>query len=323
MISKLSRAKGAMAGLAIGDALGRPVEGLSPAQIRSKYGGVEDFLSQNPGGSDDTEYAILTGRALVKFGKSITSEEFASYWVEKVCNQTEDFLGAGFSEMAAISNLKAGLKPPHSGRHIHAWSDGLAMRVAPIGIVANGDMELAKRLAIADGQVSHSGEGIHSGVVVATAISQAMVGDSIKDLIIASKKSIPENSWTFRAITKALSVIEGQRDKDALSLTDHLLENVATHHYFYADIAPEAVSLAIASVVYGDGDFVSTVRFAVNCGRDADTIAAMAGAIVGAYVGFDAIPEHWRSAVTEVKGSCLAFTKGMSPIGLAEELIQL
>lgn len=312
-----------MAGLAIGDALGRPVEGLSPEQIRIKFGGVEDFLSQNPGGSDDTEYAILTGRAMVKFGRSITSEEFASYWVENVCNQTEDFLGAGFSEMAAISNLKAGLIPPQSGRHIHSWSDGLAMRVAPIGIVANGDAELAKRLAIADGQVSHSGEGIHSGVVIATAISQAMAGESIGELILASKKSVPESCWTSRAINRALTVIELQRGGDALSLTDALLESVATHHYFYADIAPEAVSLAIAAVVYGDGDFVSTVRFAVNCGRDADTIAAMAGAIAGAYVGFEAIPEHWRNAVTEVKGSCLAFTKGMSPIDLAEELIHL
>ena len=312
-----------MAGLAIGDALGRPVEGLSPAQIRSQYGGVEDFLSQNPGGSDDTEYAILTGRALIKYGKAITTDEFASYWLENVCNQTEDFLGAGFSEMAAIANLKAGLLPPDSGRHFHAWSDGLAMRVAPIGIVASGDIELTKRLAIADGQVSHSGEGIHSGVVIASAISRAMAGDSIKDLIDASKRSIPEDCWTSRTLRAALSIMDSQREEDSLSITDSLLERVATKHYFYADLAPEAISLAISAVAYGAGDFVSTVRFAVNCGRDADTIAAMAGAIAGAYVGFEAIPEHWRSAVTEVKGSCLAFTRGMSPISLAEELITL
>jgi len=323
LISKISRAKGAMAGLAIGDALGRPVEGLSPAQIRAQYGGVEDFLSQNPGGSDDTEYAILTGRALVRYGKTITSQEFASYWIEKVCNQTEDFLGAGFSEMAAISNLKAGLLPPQSGKHIHSWSDGLAMRVAPVGIVANGDIQLAKRIAVADGQVSHSGEGIHGGVVIATAITRAMEGDSIEDLIDSARNSVTRDSWTSRAINRALSVISKQSIDDPLKITDSLLEQVATNHYFYADIAPEAVSLAISAVAYGEGDFVSTVRFAVNCGRDADTIAAMAGAIAGAFIGFEAIPEHWRSAVTEVRGSCLAFTRGMSPISIAEELVQL
>ncbi len=145
MISELSRAQGAMAGLAIGDALGRPVEGMSAEQIREKYGSVRDFVNLTPGGSDDTEYALLTGSALLKYGKSITSSQFADYWIEKVCNQKSAFAGAGFSEMNAIYNLRKGLRPPFSGQHNHAWSDGLAMRVAPIGVISKGDLELARK----------------------------------------------------------------------------------------------------------------------------------------------------------------------------------
>jgi len=96
MTSTLLRAQGAMAGLAVGDALGRPVEGMSAEQIRNTYGSVSDFVNMTPGGSDDTEYALLTGSALLKYGKSITAENFADFWLEKVCSQTAAFAGAGF-----------------------------------------------------------------------------------------------------------------------------------------------------------------------------------------------------------------------------------
>jgi ADP-ribosylglycohydrolase len=320
---KLSRARGCMAGLAIGDALGRPVEGMSSQEIREKYGDVENFLSQTPGGSDDTEYAILTAIALLKNGRTVTADQIADLWREKVCYQSENFLGAGFSEMAAIANLKAGLVPPQSGIHMHSWSDGLAMRVAPIGIVGAGDFELTKKIAIADGQVSHAGEGIHSGVAVAVAISAAMNGATAQESFLAAKKSIPEDSWSYRSIKKVEQILLANKTDDIHELTDELVSAVATHEYHYADLAPEAASLALAAVHYGDGDFIKTVRFAVNMGRDADTIAAMAGAVAGAMVGYEAIPEHWRNSVQTVQGTCLAFTKGLNPVALAEELVLL
>lgn len=321
--NKLNRARGCMAGLAIGDALGRPVEGMSSQQIRDKYGDVENFLSHTPGGSDDTEYAILTAIALLKHGKQVTAEQIADLWLERVCYQAENFLGAGFSEMAAISNLKSGLKPPQSGMHMHSWSDGLAMRVAPIGIVGAGNTELTRQITIADGQVSHSGEGIHSGVAVAVAISAAMDGLNSKQVFSLAKDSIPSDSWSFRSIEKVEEILNKSASDDIHALTDKLVTAVATHEYHYADLAPEAASLALAAVLYGEGDFIKTVRFAVNMGRDADTIAAMAGAVTGAMVGYEAIPEHWRDSVQTVQGTCLAFTKGLNPVALADELILL
>lgn len=321
--NKLNRARGCMAGLAIGDALGRPVEGMSSQQIREKYGDVDDFLSQTPGGSDDTEYAILTAIALLKYGKGVTANQIADLWLEKVCYQSENFLGAGFSEMAAIANLKLGLKPPQSGIHMHSWSDGLAMRVAPIGIVGAGDFELTKRITIADGEVSHAGEGIHSGVAVAVAISAAMNGADAREAFALAKQSIPSDSWSFRSIEKVETILKQNLNDDIHTLTDKIVSSVATHEYHYADLAPEAASLALGAALYGNGEFVKTVRFAVNMGRDADTIAAMAGAVVGAMVGYESIPEHWRNSVQTVQGTCLAFTKGLNPVALADELVIL
>lgn len=321
--TKISRAKGAMAGLAVGDALGRPVEGLSAEEIRKNYGSINDFLSKTPGGSDDTEYAILTGLAIKKYGTAITAQDFAHEWLENVCYQSEEFLGAGFSESSAIANLKSGLLPPQSGIHIHSWSDGLAMRVAPIGIVGNGDIELTKRITIADGQVSHAGEGIHSGVAIAVAISAAMAGKNNRESFDLAQGSIPKDSWTYRNIDDVKKIVLENENEEVHVIADKLLAKIATHDYSFADLAPEAAALALSALLYGKGDFIRTLLFAVNLGRDADTIAAMAGAMAGTIVGYEAIPDHWKASVNEVQGSCLAFTKGMNPVQLGEELASL
>ena len=221
-ISKNSRAKGTMAGLAIGDALGRPVEGLSAEEIRKNYGSIHDFLNKTPGGSDDTEYAILTGLALKKYGKLITTQDFAREWLENVCSQEEEFLGAGFSESSAIANLKAGLLPPQSGVHIHSWSDGLAMRVAPIGILCSGDLEQARRIAIADGQVSHSGEGIYCGVAVAVAISAAMSGKNYRESFEAASNSVPRDSWIARNIQEVRDIVLSNETEEVHTIADKL-----------------------------------------------------------------------------------------------------
>lgn len=312
-----------MAGLAIGDALGRPVEGLSAEEIRKNYGSISDFVNKTPGGSDDTEYAILTGLALKKYGRTISPKDFASEWLENVCSQSEEFLGAGFSESSAIANLRSGLLPPQSGMHIHSWSDGLAMRVAPIGILCAGDVEKSRRIAIADGQVSHAGEGIHSGVAIAVAISVAMDGKDYREAFEAARNSVPVNSWIYRNIQEVSAILDSSKDEEVHTIADKLLERIATHDYSFADLAPEAAAFALAALLYGQGNFVQTLLFAVNLGRDADTIAAMAGAMAGAIVGYEEIPDHWKASVNEVKGTCLAFTRGMNPVLLGEELASL
>ncbi|NDE71694.1 MAG: ADP-ribosylglycohydrolase family protein [Actinobacteria bacterium] len=284
MTSLLSRAQGAMAGLAIGDALGRPVEGMSAEDIRAKYGSVKDFLNLTPGGSDDTEYALLTASALLKYGKSITADQFAQYWVDRVCSQTGAFAGAGFSEM---------------------------------------NLELAKKLTIADGEVSHAGEGIHSGVVIAVAIAAAMDGATNTESFDRALESIPQDSWTYRLLAAAKEIVTKNRTKQVHEIADLLLERIAITEYFYADIAPEAVALAMAAVLYGDGEYAKTLLFAVNLGRDADTIAAMAGAVAGAISGYEAIPDNWKQAVTTVGGTCLEFAKGLNPYEIASDLLEV
>lgn len=316
-----NRARGAIAGLSVGDALGRPVEGLLPHEIQEKWGRVEGYVSDDPLGSDDTEYALLTAMALLEYPKNFNANNIAQLWVDKVCSQVGGFGGGGFSEMLAIRNLSRGYKPPRSGQHSHAWSDGLAMRVAPIGVAAAGDPELAAKLAWEDGIVSHSEEGIYAGQAVAAAVASAMAGNAI-DRIFADALSVVEpDSWTARLMIRADELVSSSNNWSELAIRAG--KELTCLEYYWADLAPEAVSLTFVAFLGGGGNFSESVLNAVNLGRDADTIAAMTGGIVGAMTGIEGIPEEWLPAVTEAPGICLEATKGMNPLLVADQLAEL
>lgn len=315
------RARGVMAGLAIGDAIGRPVEGLSAEEIQQQYGRVTGYLVWPPAGSDDTEYALLTAKTVLRAGLDATRDDFAQGWIDDILPQADDFKGGGFSEMAAIDNLRHGIRPPLSGSHIHSWSDGLAMRVAPLGIVAAGDTNAAARLAGEDGAVSHSGEGIHAGVAIAVAVAAAMAGADAQSAFSAALVAVPEDSWTGRNLHTARDLVQRESDQDRLAIA--LNESLAVTDYYWADLAPEAVALALAAVLAGGGAFEASTLFAVNLGRDADTIAAMAGCVAGAISGVHGIPAEWVEALQPVEGSCIRAMAGIHPLDVADRLAAL
>ncbi len=310
-----------MIGLAVGDALGQPTEGKTPLEIKKNWGRITDFLSDDSTGSDDTEYALFNAKLLLEHGASLDSQKIAAAWRDNFASQTGGFKGAGFSEMMAIANLRAGLPPPFSGQHLHSWSDGLAMRVAPYGVVAAGDPMRAATLAEMDGVVSHAGEGVLSGKAVAAAVAVAMTGAGIGEIINAALEAIPHDSWTSRAITKGIDI--GKNASDVWQALEPLHEAIACSYYHWTDLGPEAVGLAFGILAAARGDFSNAVLGGVNIGRDTDTIAAIAGAISGAQNGIDAIPAMWRARIDIAKGICIKTVAGMKIQEVADKLAAL
>jgi ADP-ribosylglycohydrolase len=66
------RVYGAFIGQAVGDALGAPTEGMTRDEIVAKFGWVSGFVRDDPAGTDDTEYAVLTAVALLEYGHEMT-----------------------------------------------------------------------------------------------------------------------------------------------------------------------------------------------------------------------------------------------------------
>ncbi|MEW2247326.1 ADP-ribosylglycohydrolase family protein [Streptomyces sp. NPDC006975] len=313
MASIRERARGALLGLAVGDALGAPAENLTPSQIRARWGRITGFVAAEPAGTDDTEYTIFSGLLLARHGSALTPAHVEAAWHEWIADRAEGpFRGAGFSERGTLENLRRGLAAPISAQHRHAWSDGLAMRAAVCGVHAAGRPAEAARLAAIDGSVSHDGEGIYGGQAVAAGVAAAMGGAAPEAVIAAALTVVPDDSWTARSLRRAVTA--AHRGERAVRTA------VVIGGYPWTDLAPEAVALAFGAYAAADGDFRDAVLTAVNMGRDADTTAAVAGALAGATQGVAAIPPDWASAIGPVRGRCLPAMKGRHVLEIADLL---
>ncbi|WP_369388628.1 ADP-ribosylglycohydrolase family protein [Streptomyces sp. CG1] len=308
------RARGALLGLAVGDALGAPAENLRPSEIRARWGRITVYVKDRPSGTDDTEYAIFSGLLLARHGSALTPAHVEAAWHEWIADRAEGpFRGAGFSERGTLENLRRGLAAPISAQHRHAWSDGLAIRAAPFGVFAAGLPAEAARLVAIDGSISHEGEGIYGGQAVAAGVAAAMTGAPVPVVIAAALAVVPDDSWTARSLRRAVAV--AHRGERAVRSA------VVIGGYPWTDLAPEAVALAFGAYAAADGDFAAAVLTAVNMGRDADTTAALTGALSGATQGISAIPPAWASAIGPARGRCLPSMAGHHVLDVAELLV--
>ncbi|MFD7990904.1 ADP-ribosylglycohydrolase family protein [Streptomyces mexicanus] len=313
-IPSRDRARGALLGLAVGDALGAPAENLRPSQIRARWGRITGYVTDHPAGTDDTEYALFSALLLVRHGSALTCAHVEAAWHEHLTGRADGSLsGAGFSERGTVENLRRGLAVPACAQHRHAWSDGLAMRAAPHGVFAAGRPAEAARLAAIDGSVSHEGEGIHGGRAVAAGVAAAMAGAPPAAVVAAALAAVPEDSWTARSLRRATAAARhGERAvRSAVVVTG----------YPWPDLAPEAVALAFGAYACAEGDVRRAVLTAVNMGRDADTTAAVAGALAGATRGAGAVPKEWAAAIGPARGACLPSMAGRHVLHAADMLV--
>lgn len=315
------RARGCLLGLAAGDALGRPAENLTPQAIAARWGvlrELEPLPDGRPAGTDDTEYSVFVSLLLERHGAALTPADVYAAWRADVAGVSGPLRGAGFSELGTVQAIRRGLVPPATGQHHHGWSDGLAMRAAPYGVFAAGDPAEAARLSEVDGTVAHSGEGILGGRAVAAGVAAAMTGARPTSVVESALSVVPADSWTARALRRAIAAVAtdpGDR------LADVLYDAVVPRHYPWADLAPEAVALAYAAYLVADGDVEGSVVTAANLGRDADTTAAIAGALAGAGAGESAVPARWAEAIGPLRGSCLPSVAGLDVRDVADRLV--
>ena len=263
------RARGALAGLAVGDALGAPVEFESPSRIA----GRRAELREMPGGggfgwapgefTDDTQMALVLARHLDKHHGTIDQDSLASEfaaWAREAADvgtQTRQVLnrvqrdGDWRSAIAALRTDAAG--------------NGSLMRVAPVSLPAPS-ADAAATLARLQSEVTHPNETCQDACAV---FSRTLW------IAIDSGTLPPLNQVANWATTPSV------RDAVRAAL----------------DTAPPTMSGWVISTltgalwaVNGGDQFEEAVWRAVELGEDADTVGAVAGALAGAIWGFSGIP---------------------------------
>ena len=322
MDPRFSRAYGALAGLALGDALGMPTQEMSPEQIRSVYGRITGLVDGDasqpyapgmPAGSvtDDTEQALLVASLLVR-GRGTSSGrvaldagEFAHAlldWEDSMIERGSlDLLGP--STKAALERVRAGEDPLSVGGA--GTTNGAAMRVTPIGIaVSTADPEAFADAVWSSCQVTHATrQGFQSAALVAAAVSMGIDWDtpSASDITALLWKaltyvdSLPERgAWTpdpdvVAATRRAMHLVANP----ASSSLECLVEQVGT-----SVASAQAIPMAFALLARDPSP--RALLDAANIGGDTDTIGAIAGAILGGALGEQVLPADSLSMIEEV-----------------------
>lgn len=332
MDPRLSRAYGALAGLALGDALGMPTQAMSPQQIRSVYGTITGLVDGDasqpyapgmPAGSvtDDTEQALLIASLLIRgWGSSsgrvaLNAIEFAHAllaWEDSMIERGSlDLLGP--STKAALERVRAGEDPLTVGGE--GTTNGAAMRVTPIGIaVSTEDPEAFAEAVWSSCRVTHATrQGFQSATLVAAAVSMGIDAARSPSLDLRSLlrkaltyvESLPERgAWTpdpdvIAATRRAMQLAVNPASSSLECLVEQVGTSVASAH---------AIPMAFALLTRDPSP--KALLDAANIGGDTDTIGAIAGAILGAALGIEVLPADSLSMIEEVSHLGLSSVAG-------------
>lgn len=321
MDPRLSRAYGALAGLALGDALGMPTQAMSPQQIRTVYGRVTGLVDADasqpyaPGmaaGSvtDDTEQALLIASLLVAGRGSSThvaldAHEFAHALLEWEDSMIErgslDLLGP--STKAALERVRGGEDPLAVGGE--GTTNGAAMRVTPIGIaVSTADPEAFADAVWSSCRVTHATrQGFQSAALVAAAVSLGIdsarsTAPDLRALLwkaVTFVDSLPaRGAWTpdpgvIAATRRAMQLSINPASSSLECLAQQVGTSVASAH-----------SIPMAFALLAREPSPQALLGAANIGGDTDTIGAIAGAILGAALGVEVLDGCDLARVEEV-----------------------
>nr|WP_112133893.1 ADP-ribosylglycohydrolase family protein [Glycomyces dulcitolivorans] len=313
------RALGAFAGLALGDALGMPTQSMSPREIAEDYGDLDGLTAAGPrqriaagmpAGSvtDDTEQAVLLAELLIACDGRLPADEFArrllSWERDMIAKDSLDLLGP--STKAALQRLQDGEDPATTGQG--GSTNGAAMRVTPVGIAVPFEPRVPFLDAVQDSaRITHNSSlGLAAAAAVGAAVSAGIEGADAAEAVAigADYADLAE----CRAHWAAGGRI-GPRVRWAAKLLREA--DPADHHRLLVDLvgtsvaAQESVVAALA-LVAASTDPWATLRTAARAGGDTDTVAAMAGAVLGAVHGVSVWPADALAAVQARNGLDLA-----------------
>ncbi len=259
------RALGAYLGLAVGDALGGPVEFLTAREIAYRGGHKEmtggGWLKLKPGQiTDDTEMSLCLGRAWIEAGgwdSKIALNHFAD-WLKHYPIDVGGTCRRGIRRYIVNATLQATESEADGG-------NGAAMRIVPIALATYGDDDLFEQVAIEQAHTTHHHPLSDAATLtLGRMVHMLLAGGGVKEcLALANALVIAYPKFKYKPYAGRAS--------------GYIVDTMQTvlHHFFNTD------------------NFEDCLIDTVACGEDADTTGAIVGMLAGAMYGVDAIPKRW------------------------------
>jgi ADP-ribosylglycohydrolase len=289
-----SRFTGCLLGVAVGDALGQPVEAFPPDRLKTEYGEVRDFMDGDPRlpmplkagqWTDDTQMTIDIARSILRCRK-VDPEDIAHTFITD--HEAEGIRFSGFTIKYSLMRLRNGIPWHRSGLDDEQTAgNGSAMRVAPVGLLHHAQPDQVAEDARLSSIMTHRhSEAVAGSIAIAYLVARAAGGT-------LQPQSAARDAAAYIGHSRVADhLLRAQRLLEAGTPVPEALAELKTSGYVVHTVAAAVYCFAATP-----HDFERSIIDAVMGGNDADTTAAVAGAVSGAFNGEAAIPHRWRTAV--------------------------
>jgi len=286
------RYRGALLGLAAGEALGAPAEFLTAEQIVEKYGVITDMLGGGvydaaPGEvTDATEMMLCLAESLADHGGFEPEDVIERYsaWFESHPRYVS------LTVRAALISYRSGTHWDVASRRAFeilggpTAGNGSLTRCTPVGLLYSGDAHARHELSLRESILTHFDRlAGWSCAAFNDLLTAALHGDLAAE--------VPAIARTFEEEDKRVSAIL----RDAPSAE---AEEIVSSSFVL-----DTLQAALWTVLHG-ADFEHAVTIAVNLGNDATAVGAVTGALAGAVYGESGIPARWLEALAVRDRAC-------------------
>jgi poly(ADP-ribose) glycohydrolase ARH3 len=286
--SGASTVVGALLGTAVGDAIGAGWEGAHPVDRAGAERRLERSVARRElNYTDDTQLALALAEHLLEV-PTVDASAFAATILEHF----EPWRGYAGGMLRLVEVWHAGTPVDEAATAVFpdgSFGNGAAMRVAPVGVRWSHDLERVREVAERQAAMTHAHPIGRDGAVVqalavALAARRGAFGrDELLELVEVA------TTGEMRERVEAAAALAAARTHGARAVVQTLGNGVVAHRSV-------ATALWVAATAEG---FEEAMVLALGIGGDTDTIAAMAGAVVGAAHGDDAIPAAWLARLED------------------------
>ena len=334
----LDRSLGVLVGSAVGDALGGATEGWTTEQIRERYGGwVTDIVPPfNPdwrnarpiapyhkGDGHITDDTLMTHALVDVYAERrdhldayAIAEDLVPLligerrWIPELEADALLLQRIFLAEKWLVARLHYGHVDPREAGVGNIVNCGAAMYIAPVGIVNAADPAGAYAEAIEIASAHQSSFGREAAGVLAAAVAAAITDGATARSVVDAALAVARDG-TRAAIEAVADAASGLHEwTTAIPVLRQAVEPFDSVGPAYRAPALDArrpsrtksieeLPVALGMVLVADGDYEAAVLGGVNYGRDADSIASMAGAVCGALGGRRAVRDDWHDRVAE------------------------
>ncbi len=278
MISRTDRYRGALVGLAVGDAVGTTLE-FAP---RGSFSPITDMVGGGPFAlpagkwTDDTSMALCLGQSLLYcsgFNQRDQMNRYVNWYHHGYMSSTGECFDIGATVHGALERYLVSGDPYSGSTDPRAAGNGTLMRLAPVVMRYACDRRLVEH-AIDSARTTHAAEEVLDATALfATQLRAALLGRDRQDILCGAGYQ-PRTPRLLEVVREDLHA----RPSEQIRASGYVIDSLHAALWCFATTA----------------NYRDAVLAAANLGDDADTTAAICGQLAGAFYGYDAIPHAWR-----------------------------